>query len=383
MSSAIPGGFSNHCSRATRQVRSLTRIRRMVVVLSMIFGVAAQASAQQIPLLATLPVTPASNPGLAANRAALVAERAALHSKIDALNVRCEAVKQGSAAESSCNSDRSTLLASLNSHIQRSNDFNAAVKLAIDSAPDTETDRVISGMNALAKHFGWSTDKRARLDRNLHHLDLDQDPTSTGTQIRNAWQDILARAQDADLVREASANGGLGFPGAGKQSPATNDCTIFALANAAGLPYGLVSARANELIRHADWHTANDRANPQSVIEKQGLNGGEVILMAEAFGQAEVIPSSAFASTLNSGRPVMVNVVPSNGNRDGGHEVVLTKTFQHGADTWFVMMNSAQDPDHYLFLSAAELNIMLKEKGVAYRPEPGNTPKPLRSDGPQ
>ena len=66
----------------------------------------------------------------------------------------------------------------------------------------------------------------------------------------------------------------------------------------------MVATRATELIRQGDWRTTAERANPQHVIEQKGLNGGEMIMLAEAFGQAEVVPSSAFTKTLKEGRPV-------------------------------------------------------------------------------
>ncbi len=88
-----------------------------------------------------------------------------------------------------------------------------------------------------------------------------------------------------------------------------------------------------------------------------------------------------FAHALTEGRPVMVNVVPANGDVRLGHEVVLTKTFQHGGETWFEMMNSSQGPQRPLFLSSKELNTMLQENGVAYRPNPETTPNLLRNAG--
>jgi hypothetical protein len=245
---------------------------------------------------------------------------------------------------------------------------------------DPESVRFINAMNAFAKQLGWSTDKLARLDKALHRLGFDGDANSTGVQVRGAWHDMIARGQDPDLMREAYQRDGLGFPGAGAQT-VNNDCTVFALANAAGLPYGMVAARATELIHQGGWRTPEERANPQAAIERQGLNGGEVVLLAEAFGQAEVVPSSDFAKTLNAGRPVMVNVVPADGKMNSGHEVVLTKTFQHRGETWFEMMDSNQGPQRRLFLSSKELNTILQENGVAFRPNPGNTPKLLRDSG--
>ena len=101
-------------------------------------------------------------------------------------------------------------------------------------------------------------------------------------------------------------------------------------------------------------------------------------MLAEAFGQAEIVPSSAFAKTLNEGRPVMVTVVPENGNVDEGHEVVLTKAFQYGGARWYETMDSNQGAQRRLYVKAGELNTLLKENGVAFHPEPGTTPKILR-----
>jgi hypothetical protein len=106
-------------------------------------------------------------------------------------------------------------------------------------------------------------------------------------------------------------------------------------------------------------------------------------MLAEAFGQAEVVPSSDFAKTLKGGSPVLVNVVPKGGDLRSGHEVVLIKTFQHSGEAWYVMMDSNQGPQQRLFLSAKELNTLLKENGVAFHPEPGTTPKLLRKEGDQ
>lgn len=73
-----------------------------------------------------------------------------------------------------------------------------------------------------------------------------------------------------------------------------------------------------------------------------------------------------------------MNVVPEDGNVEGGHEVVLTKAFQHSGETWYEIMDSNQGPQRRLYLSAKELNTILQENGVTFRPEPGTTPKLLR-----
>ncbi len=248
--------------------------------------------------------------------------------------------------------------------------------IAAATKGDPEVARIINEMNALAKRLGWSAAEQDRLATALNRLGSDGDQNVTDTQIRRAWQDVLVRGQDGDIVRKAAQGDGPGLSGAGKQS--FEDCTIFALANASGLPYSVVAARATKLIGEGEWRDAAARANPQKAIEQKGLIGGEVVMLAEAFGQAEVVPSSAFAKTLKQGRPVMVNVVPQSGNVEGGHEVVLTKAFQHGGETWYEMMDSNQGAQRRLYLSSKELNTMLQENGVAFRPEPGTTTKLLR-----
>jgi len=116
----------------------------MAIMAAGLLGLAAQASAQQIPALTALPASvAASNPNLVDRRAALVRERATLHGKIDKLNARCAAVKEGSAAEASCNRDQAALRTVLNSHIQQSKDFNAAAQAAIQNpiVPNLANDR--------------------------------------------------------------------------------------------------------------------------------------------------------------------------------------------------------------------------------------------------
>ncbi len=352
--------------------RSLRNARLGAVLAAFLLSLPAQVLAQQIPALTILPPDLSlTNPALAQRRSELMQERASLHGRITDMNARCASVLAGSAADAACQKTQTELSIALNSHIQKSGDFNA------DAQPAVRANILIKNMDVLAIKLGWTLEKQARLNTALRKLDFDGDPNVTGGQVRSAWQEILSRGEDASLAREASQGGGLGFPGAGAQTT-DEDCAIFALANATGLPYGVVAARATGLIGQEDWRSASERANPQSYVETQGLNGGEVVMLAESFGQAEVVRSSEFVNTLNAGRPIMINVVPPNGDVNGGHEVVLTKTFQHAGETWFVMMDSNQGPERRLFLSSKELNTMLQEKGVAYRPERGTTPALLR-----
>lgn len=236
----------------------------------------------------------------------------------------------------------------------------------------TDMAEVIDAMDALAARLGWSPEKQAHLDQELKKLGYER---HTSDQVRQTWKDILDRGPDSVFAHEASSGGGPGFAGAGKQT-AYSDCAVFAMANAAGLPYGLVGARAADLVRQGEWRSGTDRRDPGKAIEQKGLNGGEVVMLAEAFGQAEVVPDNDFAKTLKEGRPVLVNVVPSGGA--GAHEVVLTKTFQHAGATWYEMMESYHGPQRRLYLSAVELTAMQKENAVAFRPEAHRTPQLLR-----
>ncbi len=340
---------------------------------AVLLGVAGTGAAQ-VPALPEIPAylpAEAARP-LQAKRTQLDTQRKAVLDSGARHNQRCSAVKEGSADHSECLASRTWL----NGEIKTLRAATDKLEDEIDGAVAAERIRIINSMNALAKRLGWSADEQARLDKALKKLNFDGDPDVTGAQIRQAWKGVLARGDGGDLARAASQGEGPGFPGAGTQS--FEDCTIFALANAAGLPYGVVATRAAELIRQGEWRSAAARANPQRAIEQRGLNGGEVVMLAEAFGQAEVVPSSDFAKTLREGRRVMINVVPQDGDTRSGHAVVLTKAFQHSGETWYEMMDSNQGPQRRLYLSAKELGIVLQENGVAFRPEPGTTPKLLR-----
>lgn len=231
--------------------------------------------------------------------------------------------------------------------------------------------RTAVAMNAYAKRMHWEERKRARLETALNALRGDGDDNATDVDIRQAWRDISSREGQADLASAASHGEGPKIIWSGRQSH--EDCAVFALATAAGLPYSVAATRAAELITQGEWHSTEEREHPQQTIEKTGLTGGEIVLLAEDFGGAEVVQSSDFAKTLKSGRPVMIGVIPQDGDLYGGHQVVLSRTFQQGGETWFEMMDS--NHDHPLYLSKKELDTILVERGVAYRPEKGTVPK--------
>lgn len=252
-------------------------------------------------------------------------------------------------------------------------DRKSAPVAAFERSTDPVALPIIDGMLALARQQNWSAEKLARLDYSLNTIGTDADASATPDDYREVWQDIRSRAADPELAQKAGTGEGPGLYSAGTQS--FEDCTIFALANAAGLPYSVVAARATDLISQAVWRPQTDRNNPQGTIEGGGLNGYEVLMMAEMFGQAEVIDRTDFAKTVREGRPVMINVIPVNAT--GGHQIVLSKTFQHEGETWFEIINSGTAVRQYL--SASELDVILQEDGIAYRPETGTTPQLLRT----
>ena len=328
--------------------------------------------------LPALPEIPSELPDevrqpLLAKRAPLAHRKQALIEEGELFNRRCINLEKGSSRHQDCLAKQ----AEFGAHVEALRRDMGQLVDEIHAAVQAEDARIIKSLNALAARLGWSADERARLDTALNRLGFDGDPSVTSAQIIHAWQDVLAREPGGDLARETSHGEGPGFPGAGIQTQ-YQDCTIFALANAAGLPYGVVATRATELIRQGDWRGAAERANPQDAIEQKGLNGGEVVMLVEAFGQAEVVPLTDFAKTLKSGRPVMVKVVPQDGDVSSGHEVVLTRAFHHGGAPWFEMMDSNQGAQRRLYVSAKELNTLLQQHGVAFRPEPGTTPTLLR-----
>ena len=79
----------------------------------------------------------------------------------------------------------------------------------------------INSMEALAKRWGWSAAKQARLHAALKKLDFDGDPNVKSDQIRQSWQDILTRGKATDFSREASNGEGPGFPGAERKTDTT------------------------------------------------------------------------------------------------------------------------------------------------------------------
>ncbi len=305
---------------------------------------------------------------LIAMRQPLALRRLALVEEGNAINTACGRILKGSSEHQAC--------------LARQQAYNDAVRtlsaeltrLAIDMERISRK-HISDSMLKLAVGPDWDDKKRDRLARALAALASDGAPANA-SQIRSAWDAVLARGLNEELARAAGLGAGPGFPGAGAQM-SHGDCAIFALANATGRPYGFVAAKAAEFIGKGEWRNARDRASPQRTIER-GLTGEEVILLAETFGLAQVIRSTQFAQVLREGRPVMINVVPPSGNVETGHQVVLTKAFRHRDGTWYEMMDSNQGPLRRLYMSEAELGTVLQETGIAFQPEPKTVAPLLR-----
>jgi len=325
----------------------------LAVCILVLSGVLAQAA--PIPALARIPdgISQKQSDALNQRKQLLEAELKSFQAAAAAFNAK--------PAADQTDQEFNALQAQRSNYVQAVLAFNGEVKDI----------RTAVAMNAYAKRMHWEEKKRAQLEAALNALRGDGDDNATDVDVRQAWRDISTREGQADLVRAASQGDGPKIIWSGRQSH--GDCAVFALATAAGLPYSVAATRAAELIRQGEWHSAEEREHPQQTIESTGLTGGEIVLLAEDFGGAEVVQSSDFAKTLKSGRPVMVGVIPADGDLSGGHQVVLSKTFQQGGETWFEMMDS--NHDHPLYLSTKELSTILVERGVAYRPEKGTVPK--------
>ncbi len=266
-------------------------------------------------------------------------------------NAKCNPSPANAAAKQACAERQQRFNADSAEFVFLVNEFNDQVR----------GHAAIAGMNAYAVELNWALDERHRLDTALHALSLDNANRPAAVAVQKVWTAILARG--SEFAADALRGRGPGMPGAGQQS--SEDCAVFALANATGVPYGGIAARVTAMMREGTWRSATDRADPQRAIETRGLLGGEVVLMTEALGQVDIVERPLFAATITSGRPVMVNVIADGG---GAHQVVLARTFARGGETWFEMMDSNQGPIRRLYVSYNELGTLLQENGIVYTP---------------
>jgi hypothetical protein len=111
----------------------LARAARLAVAAAcvVLLSPARPAAAQQIPALATLSDTvAAAHPELVKWRADLVEDRNALRTKTQAHNSQCSAVEEGSSLAATCQQELASLKTEIGSHIDESNQFNAAAHAA-------------------------------------------------------------------------------------------------------------------------------------------------------------------------------------------------------------------------------------------------------------
>lgn len=299
-------------------------------------------------------------------RLELSRRKTALDTELVAFHAACEALRSKGAVTHEVK-ETVALRAVQNKLIQDTEAFNSDVAVAAEQ-------HAIRSLNALAKDLKWSADERKRLSTALDSLDADGSESNTAQRVQ-AWKDIMAR-ESGDFSKDTAGGNVVGFPSAGTQS--FQDCAVYALANATGVPYEVVAARAAKLINEGDHRSALERADAQKTIEDAGLTGGEVIMLAEAMGEVEIVGSEDFAKTIQEGRPVMVNVIYTGGRLNSAHEVVLTRSFERSGETWYEMIDSNQGEWKRLYLRNWELDLILKERGVAFRPDTKTTPPLLR-----
>ncbi|TAL26956.1 MAG: hypothetical protein EPN97_18490 [Alphaproteobacteria bacterium] len=298
-----------------------------------------------------------------------------LNTRIRAMNAKCTNIPEDTPKVTECREEDASISAEKTKYSGLKSDYLRALSGAggvMKKKLDPASEKMIASMIKYSAQQGWSKEEQSRLDESLRIVTLEKTKIGSRLEVANIWKAMRSRGPDSAPARAAAAGKGPGLHGAGKQSH--QDCTIFALSNGAGLPYGVTAARAAEMLKKAEWRPATERKNPQATIENQGILAGEVAILAEAFGHAEVIPPSGFAKALEDGRPVITGVqMPG-----GGHEVVLSKSFQHEGETWYEMMESNQEPDLRLYLSARQLDGILLDNGIIFHPDPGTTPQLLR-----
>lgn len=236
--------------------------------------------------------------------------------------------------------------------------------------------------SVLATAGEWERQERNRVREALDLIVLDRDNRSTTAAIGAAWGRLYATEGSADLVARAANGDGPGLLASGRQLG--QDCAVYAIATASGRSYDEVSAVASALIRRGTYRTRSERDDPRAVLQNEGLNAGELILLAEALGEVEIVPADRFAAALRQGRPVTVGVwAPAyqliNGTVAEGvgrHQIVLSRTFQTGRETWFEVIDSNHDAPLYVRLS--DLAAIQAENGLAYRAEPRREPHLLQ-----
>lgn len=302
----------------------------------------------------------AGHTDLSKKRQTLVIERKLLFARHKKFRAACISVEAGTDADRRCAAEDSALDDALAEH------YEACVGW-LEAYDELYDELLRADILAYARKHRWTSQDLAGLRKGMDAWQSYDQPHVGKEQAAAIWQNIAERKGDKQLRREAAAVKGFSTTGAGTQS--FNDCALFAIANAAGVPYGAVAALATKFMSDGTWRLPDERADPQSAIEKKGLNGGEVLMLIEYYGRARVLPPSEFKPVLSAGRPILINVRPPSGSAFIGHQIVLTKSFRSDTTDWYEAMDSNDSAIGKLYLKADELNTLILETGIAYFPD--------------
>lgn len=321
----------------------------------------------------------ASIPAWTEFRDEVKAEGAALKVRASAHNARCTNVPlDNTPLVTQCQQSQQELNTAISTYQQHLKAYRRSLAWYLATpviSPENLTAkdrRIIQQLQSLAAADHWPAEKRARFSAALLALGLTREDDHLEVEHTYlSWHDLATRPTDADLETAAdAAPGSAVFSASQGQQFHHQDCAIFALANASGRPYGVMASAAADAVSRDTSRSDAQRGDPNKTTADLGLNGAEVIYLAEKFGQVSVVRPRDFTQTLAAGDAIMVNV--------GEHEVVLTKSFQHDGKPWFEVMDSLQPTTQRVYVSAAELNAKITENGVVYHAEPGNTVPLLR-----
>lgn len=345
------------------------RAQAFAVVTAAAFLVCPALADQPLPALPKIhPDIALSHPSIATQAKSVTAERATLRARHKTFRNACASVVAGTPQDSWCAAEDAALQSALEAH------YDASEAL-IDAYEAAENVFVAGALVEYAQANGWSAADLKGIEDGIKNWRTYADYDAK--KVNATWADIAARTGDAALTKSAARVKGFSSTGAGTQR-SYNDCAIFAIASAAGVPYGAAAAVATKLIAEGKWRHPDERAKPQATIKSRGLMGGEVLMLAEYYGRASVITQDAFEATLAASRPVTVAVYPRNGTSQDGHQIVLTKAFRDGGTLWFQALDSNNGTLAKVFVRSDELTALIKETGIAYAPAQGRAIPPLR-----
>lgn len=271
-------------------------------------------------------------------------------------------------------------LADLERRLERPLRTTTEAVAAMDSRGREDEGEVIRSVESTI--LDWDRRERGRVIEAMDLIVLDQPNSSPRSVISEAWGRMYGTAGRTDLAAAAAAGDGPNLAASGRQSG--EDCAVHAIATASGRSYDEVAAVASAIIRRGTYRPAFQREDPRGVLHLEGLNAAELILLAEALGEVEIVPADRFSATLRRGRPVTVGVWVATYDMVGGvvsngverHQILLSRTFELDRKTWFEVIDSNHDAPFYLSLE--DLNVIQMENGLAYRQETRREPHLLQ-----